>query len=100
MIVVPLYTMVDAENTLKYLVPCSYESLIEISEAIKVNFVDAGHILGSASAEIFLSEGITSKKIVFSGDIGNINQPIIKRPSIYQAGRLCGYGSNVWRQNS
>jgi metallo-beta-lactamase family protein len=52
----------------------------EISEGIKVNFVDAGHILGSASAEIFLSEGIETKKIVFSEDIGNTNQPIIKDP--------------------
>jgi metallo-beta-lactamase family protein len=77
---VPLYTMIDAENTLKYLVPCSYENMIEISGSIKVNFVDAGHILGSASAEIFLSEGAAVKKIVFSGDIGNTNQPIIRDP--------------------
>lgn len=77
---VPLYTMIDAENTLKYLVPCRYGEIVEISKAIKVNFVDAGHILGSASAEIFLSEGMTSKKIVFSGDIGNTNQPIVKDP--------------------
>jgi metallo-beta-lactamase family protein len=77
---VPLYSMADAENTLKYLVPCSYGSMVEISEAIKVNFVDAGHILGSSSAEIFLSEGPSTKKIVFSGDIGNTNQPIIKDP--------------------
>jgi metallo-beta-lactamase family protein len=77
---VPLYTMIDAENTLKYLVPCSYENMVEISGAVKVNFVDAGHILGSASAEIFLSEGIVNKKIVFSGDIGNTNQPIIRDP--------------------
>jgi metallo-beta-lactamase family protein len=54
--------------------------MIEISEAIKVNFVDAGHILGSASAEIFLSEGPVTKKIVFSGDIGNTDQPITKDP--------------------
>jgi metallo-beta-lactamase family protein len=78
--VIPLYSMADAEDTLKYLVPCSYGEMNEISEAIKVNFVDAGHILGSASAEIFLSEGIVTKKIVFSGDIGNTNQPIIKDP--------------------
>jgi metallo-beta-lactamase family protein len=77
---VPLYSMVDAENTLKYLVPCRYEDMVEISEAIKVNFVDAGHILGSSSAEIFLNEGTTIKKIVFSGDIGNTNQPIIRDP--------------------
>jgi metallo-beta-lactamase family protein len=78
--VIPLYSMADVENTLKYLVPCSYGEMNEISEGIKVNFVDAGHILGSASAEIFLSEGIETKKIVFSGDIGNTNQPIIKDP--------------------
>ncbi|MHB1377290.1 MAG: MBL fold metallo-hydrolase RNA specificity domain-containing protein, partial [Candidatus Humimicrobiaceae bacterium] len=78
--VIPLYSIVDAENTLKYLVPCSYNNIIEISKGIKVNFVDAGHILGSASAEIFLSEGTITKKIVFSGDIGNTNQPIIKDP--------------------
>ena len=78
--VTPLYSTVDAENTLKYLVPCSYDNIIEISNGIKVNFVDAGHILGSASAEFFLSEGAVTKKIVFSGDIGNLNQPIIKDP--------------------
>jgi metallo-beta-lactamase family protein len=78
--VTPLYSIADAENTLKYLVPCSYGNIIEISDGIKVNFVDAGHILGSASAEIFLSEDSITKKIVFSGDIGNTNQPIIKDP--------------------
>jgi metallo-beta-lactamase family protein len=77
---VPLYSMVDAENTLKYLMPCSYGEMIEISQGIKVNFIDAGHILGSSSAEIFLSEGPYNKKIVFSGDIGNTNQPIIRDP--------------------
>jgi metallo-beta-lactamase family protein len=78
--VIPLYSMDDVEDTLKYLVPCNYGEINEISEGIKVNFVDAGHILGSASAEIFLSEGIETEKIVFSGDIGNTNQPIIKDP--------------------
>lgn len=77
---IPLYTVSDAEETLKYLVPCSYGEINEISEGIKVNFVDAGHILGSASAELFLSEETVTKKIVFSGDIGNIDQPIINDP--------------------
>jgi metallo-beta-lactamase family protein len=78
--VIPLYSIVDAENTLKHLEPCNYDNVIEISEGIKLNFVDAGHILGSASAEIFLTEGPVAKKIVFSGDIGNTDQPIIKDP--------------------
>lgn len=76
----PLYTMADVENTLKLLVPCTYREIMELGNGINVNFMDAGHILGSASAEIFLTEGDVSKKIVFSGDIGNINQPIVKDP--------------------
>jgi len=79
-IVLPMYTMKDVENTLKLLVPCRYGELIKIDEDIKISFVDAGHILGSASIEIFLSEGKEAKKIVFSGDIGNTDQPIIKDP--------------------
>ncbi len=76
----PLYTTADVEDTLKFLVPCNYSEINEISEGIKFNFVDAGHILGSASVEIFLKERGKDKKIVFSGDIGNTGQPIIKDP--------------------
>ncbi len=78
--IVPLYSIKDVENTLKLLVPCKYGEMKKIGEGIKVNFVDAGHILGSASVEIFLSEGEENRKIVFSGDIGNMGQPIIKDP--------------------
>ncbi|MBN2073888.1 MAG: MBL fold metallo-hydrolase, partial [Actinobacteria bacterium] len=76
----PLYTVSDAEKCLEYFMPCSYGETLEINRGLKVNFVDAGHILGSASLEVFLSEGELSKKIVFSGDIGNTNQPIIRDP--------------------
>ena len=47
---------------------------------VKLRFVDAGHLLGSASVELWLEENGVEKKIVFSGDIGNINQPIIRDP--------------------
>jgi metallo-beta-lactamase family protein len=76
----PLYTMADAENTLKYLIPCRYNEITDITEGVKIRFVDAGHILGSASLELFLTEGAYSKKIVFSGDIGNTDQPIVRDP--------------------
>lgn len=78
--VTPLYTTEDAQNTLKYLIPCNYNEVYNINESIKFNFIDAGHILGSASVELFLSENETNKKIVFSGDIGNKNKPIIRDP--------------------
>jgi len=78
--VLPMYTMKDVENTLKCLEPCNYGEMKKIDQNFKINFVDAGHILGSASIEIFLDERGATKKIVFSGDIGNMDQPIIKDP--------------------
>jgi metallo-beta-lactamase family protein len=78
--VTPLYTVKDVKKLLELLVPCSYGDINEISDGIKFKFIDAGHILGSASVEIFLKEGSQTRKIVFSGDIGNTGQPIIKDP--------------------
>lgn len=77
---VPLYTMDDAVGVLEHFIPCEYEANIDIAEGITVRFSDVGHLLGSASIEVWLTEGDITKKIVFSGDIGNINQPIIKDP--------------------
>lgn len=77
---IPLYTMEDAEGVLQYFVPCEYEDMINLCDGIKIRFSDVGHLLGSASIEIWLNENGNQKKIVFSGDIGNINQPIIKDP--------------------
>lgn len=76
----PLYSMDDAIGVLEHFVPCSYDETIELTEGIRVRFSDVGHLLGSASIEVWLTEGKVSKKIVFSGDIGNVNQPIIKDP--------------------
>lgn len=76
----PLYSMNDAIGVLEHFVPCEYDKMIELTPELKVRFSDVGHLLGSASIEIWMTEGEVSKKIVFSGDIGNINQPIIKDP--------------------
>lgn len=77
----PIYTMADADNAIKCLVPCHYDNVIEISEGIKVRFTDIGHLLGSSSIEVFLSENGVHKTICFSGDIGNKDQPLIKDPA-------------------
>lgn len=77
---VPLYTMKDAENVLSHFVPCEYMKKIAIDENIVIRFSDVGHLLGSASIEIWFEENGVKRKIVFSGDIGNVNQPIIKDP--------------------
>ncbi|SHH91450.1 metallo-beta-lactamase family protein [Sporobacter termitidis DSM 10068] len=76
----PLYTMEDAEEVFKYIIPCQYNEEITIDEGVKIRFVDAGHLLGSAYVEMWLTEDSVTKKVVFSGDIGNVGQPIIRDP--------------------
>lgn len=82
--VVPLYDMNDAMGVLSHFVPCEYHQLVEVCEGLKVRFVDAGHLLGSSSIEMWVEEeteeGKVSKKLVFSGDIGSGNRPLIKDP--------------------
>ena len=77
---VPAYTMEDALGVIQQFVECNYNQVIQIAEGIKVRFVDAGHLLGSASIELWITEDGEERKIVFSGDIGNTEQPLIKDP--------------------
>lgn len=76
----PLYTMEDAEGVIKRIVPCHYGREVQVCEGVKIRFTDIGHLLGSASIEVWLTEDGRTKKIVFSGDIGNKNQPILRDP--------------------
>lgn len=76
----PLYTLEDAEAALKLFSPCSYNKKFQIMDGVEIRFIDAGHLLGSASIEVWLTEGNETRKVVFSGDIGNFDQPIIKNP--------------------
>ena len=78
----PLYTVADAAQVPEHLVTVEYGQIIELCEGVKIRFVDAGHLLGSASVEMWLEEDGVEKKVVFSGDIGNHNQPIIRDPSL------------------
>ena len=76
----PLYTVADAEAAIRQVSTCEYGQILELAEGIKIRFTDAGHLLGSASVEMWLTEGDQTRKIVFSGDIGNRDQPIIRDP--------------------
>lgn len=76
----PLYTMEDAEGVIKRIVPCHYDAIVEVCEGVKIRFTDIGHLLGSASIEVWLTEDGNTKKIVFSGDIGNKDQPLLRDP--------------------
>lgn len=77
---IPAYTMEDAMGVIRNFVSCPYEKVITPAEGISVRFIDAGHLLGSASIELTIREGDKEEKIVFSGDIGNTGQPLIKDP--------------------
>ncbi|MGN0316696.1 MAG: MBL fold metallo-hydrolase RNA specificity domain-containing protein [Lachnospira sp.] len=82
---VPLYDIDAAVNVCKQFVGCDYGVIIDVCEGISIRFTDVGHLLGSASIEVWLKEQqpageIIKRKIVFSGDIGNVNKPIIKDP--------------------
>ena len=78
--ITPLYSMEDAEGIIRKFVPVNYDAKLELAPGLMVRFTDVGHLLGSASIEIWMTEGEITKKIVFSGDIGNTNQPLIRDP--------------------
>jgi len=73
----PIYTVEDAENSLKFFKGVDYDVRLTVIEGMEVVFHDAGHIFGSAMLEIFCD----GQKTIFSGDIGNFDQPIIKDPT-------------------
>ena len=76
----PLYTTKDAQGVLGHFRPCNYEEEIRVLDDTYIRFLDAGHLLGSASIEVWSGEGENKRKLVFSGDIGNPNKPIISDP--------------------
>ena len=78
----PLYTVEDADKALRQVVPVEYDQLIELNDDIRFVFNDAGHILGSAVTELWVKEGSEETKIVFSGDLGMMNRPILRDPTI------------------
>ena len=77
----PMYTVQDAEAAMKLFVGKAYGQRFQLAPGIEARFVDVGHLLGSASIELWITEGETTTKLVFSGDIGNLDQPIIKDPA-------------------
>ncbi len=81
----PLYTSEDADGVLKQVIPESYHKPFQVTESVQAIFRQAGHILGSASVEIqFLESGNIVHRLVFSGDLGRWNQPILPDPELVQ----------------
>lgn len=80
----PLYTMQDVNNTLKLIKGVKYDETVKLSDEVTVRFKDAGHLLGSASVEIWITEDGVTKTLAFSGDIGRAERPIICDPKFIE----------------
>ena len=97
----PLYTTEDAEASLKLLSPLERDQIIEVESGIKLRLRNAGHILGSNIVELWIEEDNESTKIVFSGDLGNKDQLIVRDPfEVFDADYLfieSTYGNRLHR---
>ncbi|MDW7679241.1 MAG: MBL fold metallo-hydrolase, partial [bacterium] len=81
---VPLYTVEDAESTIPLLTDLNYETPIEVAPGIKATFHDAGHILGSSMIKLAIEQNGEQRTIIFSGDIGRWETPILNDPTVFE----------------
>ena len=81
----PIYTVEDAMRVREFIQPCEYGQQVPITDDVTAEFIDAGHLLGSASIRLTCREGGETRTIVFSGDIGNVDQPIIRNPQFFDS---------------
>ena len=81
----PLYTAEDAEKCLELFRPVNYSELVDVDENITVRYNDAGHMLGSAIIEVWVKEGEKEEKIVFTGDLGNNDIPLLASPTMIES---------------
>jgi len=84
----PLYTEVDAKAAMRQFKPLDYDVERKILPGVRIRLRDAGHILGSAIVELWLTEGDVMRKVVFSGDLGHRGAPIIRDPTFIEEADL------------
>jgi metallo-beta-lactamase family protein len=80
-LIAPIYTAQDAYRCLSFFEGHGYQEIIRLAEDVRIRFQDAGHILGSAMIEVWIEEDGRETKLVFSGDIGNVDQAIVRDPT-------------------
>ena len=78
----PIYTVADAQAALRLFRPCTYGPTYPILNGISISFQDAGHLLGSASITVTVTEGEKTETLLFSGDLGNVDRPLIRDPQL------------------
>ena len=76
----PLYDLEDVDGILSHMIPCPYDTVVQVNDCVSIRLTDVGHLLGSAAIEIWLREGGEERKLCFSGDIGNSDQPLLRDP--------------------
>ena len=81
---VPLYTVEDAEKCLPLIKAVRYGEDVALNGNVRARFHDAGHILGAAMIELEYSKNGSSRKLLFSGDIGQWDKPLVNDPSIFR----------------
>ena len=99
----PLYTAEEAAKSLEIFKSVEYDQIIDVAENIQVRFNDAGHMLGSSIIEIWVTENGKTEKIVFSGDIGNNDIPLLNSPTMIESADYLvmesTYGSRLHLRN-
>ena len=80
----PLYTAEEAAKCLEIFKPVEYDQIIDVTDNIQVRYNDAGHMLGSSIIEIWVTENGKTEKIVFTGDIGNNDIPLLDSPTMIE----------------
>jgi metallo-beta-lactamase family protein len=76
----PLYTEEDAEEVAQYFLPVDYEQKVELGQGVTLEFLQVGHILGAACCRITVTDGTETRRILFSGDVGRWDMPILQDP--------------------
>ena len=78
--VTPLYDLEDVDGLMTHMIPCAYNTGVQVHDCVSIRLTDVGHLLGSAAIETWLTENGETRKICFSGDVGNSDQPILRDP--------------------
>ncbi len=76
----PLYDLEDVAGLMGLMRPCAYDTPVQINDCVTIRMTDVGHLLGSSAIEVWLTEDGETRKITFSGDVGNLAQPILRDP--------------------
>ncbi len=80
---VPLYTIADAKTSLPLLSSVRYGQPVQLSGGILATFYDAGHVLGASMIKVSIKQGRDERTIIFSGDVGRWNRPILRDPTLF-----------------